>query len=63
MQTRNLARLVAALPDYGILRIAVEARALEERALGADSLLLPVDALDNAQIAALIAAHDVVLSL
>ena len=62
-QARNLSRFAAALPDYGIGRIAVEAAALAERSIDVNSLLLPVAELDSAQIAALIAAHDVVLSL
>jgi len=60
---RNLARLAGALPDYGIERVQVDARALAERALDPATLVLPVAALDDAAIAALVGAHDVVLSL
>ena len=58
-----LSRLAGTLPDYGIERVFVERSSLAERGLGADSLAVPVEALDDDALAALIAAHELVLTV
>ena len=60
---RNLERLSGALPDYGIEAVCVEQRALVERGLEPADLAGDVRPVDDAAIAALIAGHEVVLSL
>lgn len=62
VQQKNLAATLSALPMYDVDRLYVCARALSERGLKADDLVLPVEPLDAAAIAALIRNHDVVMN-
>jgi tRNA 2-thiouridine synthesizing protein C len=61
--SRNLAKLAGALPDYGIERVHADAGALAERGLDPAALALPAEPVDDAEMARLIASHDVVLSV
>jgi tRNA 2-thiouridine synthesizing protein C len=60
---RNLVKLASALPDYGMDVVHVAAGALRDRALDPSALALPAEPLDDAGIAALIGAQDLVLSI
>lgn len=60
---RSLARIAGALPDYGIERVCVEASALAARGLADTALAVPVEPLPAPAIAALIAAHEIVLTV
>jgi tRNA 2-thiouridine synthesizing protein C len=59
---RTVSKVLGALPEYGIDRLYVCKRSLEERNLRADSLALGVTPLDVEQQAELIAEQQVVLS-
>jgi len=61
--SRSLSALSGTLPDYGIDAVHVEAKALEARGLRAADLAVPVRALDETGIAALLASHDFVLTV
>lgn len=54
-------RQLAALPLYDVDALYADAEALDERGLGTAELVLPVQRLDAAGIAALYGAHDIVL--
>ncbi len=47
---------------HGIARVQVSARAITERGLTPESLLLPVDLLDDREVAHFMAEHDAILS-
>ena len=59
---KNHGKALAALPLYGIDDIYVQADALAERQLSQNELLLPVKALSQAQITALLDSADTVLN-
>lgn len=63
IQMRSAARLAGSLPDYGIERVFVDAHALAERRLVVGELAVPAQSLDALEIAALIAANDLVLTV
>ena len=52
---------LSALPLYDVETLYVDAQALQARQLDSKSLALPAQALAPAEIAALLAAHDIVL--
>jgi tRNA 2-thiouridine synthesizing protein C len=59
---KDFARAFRALDLYDLERIALSRRCLEARGLNEDDLLIAVQLLDDAQIAALLDGADVVLS-
>jgi tRNA 2-thiouridine synthesizing protein C len=60
--SRDAARALTALPTYDVERLYASRDALAERGLDAADLVLPVELLDRAAIAALLAEQDVVIS-
>ncbi len=60
--TRDVAKAMTALPTYDVERIFVAAESMTARGLALDDLAPPAQALDAADVRALIAAQDVVLS-
>ena len=63
LQQKNLAANLQALPMFGVEELFAAASSLSERGLGADSLSLPVEVLDDAGLAALIDRFDQVVTL
>jgi tRNA 2-thiouridine synthesizing protein C len=59
---KNFSPSYRALEGYDVEKLYVERASLESRGLGEDDLLVPVEVLDSAQMAALMAEQDVVLS-
>ena len=59
---RNLAKILTSLPTYDVHAIHVAATALDRFGLARDELAIDVEPLDDEAIAALINAHDVVLT-
>ena len=59
---KNFSPSYRALEGYDVEKLYVERESLEARGLAADDLLVPVEVLDSAQMAALMAEQDVVLS-
>lgn len=59
---KNFSPTYRALEGYDVEKLYVERASLEARGLGEDDLLVPVEVLDTAQMAALMAGQDVVLS-
>ena len=59
---KNFSPAYRALDDYDIDKLYVERESLQARGLSEDDLLVPVEVLDSAQMAALMAEQDVVLS-
>ena len=51
-----------ALEGYDVEKLYVERESMEERGLGEDDLLVPVEVLSSAEMGELMAAQDVVLS-
>ncbi|GGO77105.1 sulfurtransferase TusC [Marinobacterium nitratireducens] len=62
VRQKNLGATLSALPMYDIENLYACADALAQRGLTQDDLILPVQPLDRAGIAALIRNHDVVLN-
>lgn len=62
VRQKNLSATLSALPMYDIERLYVCARAMAQRGLNPDDLVLPVEVLDDAGIAGLIRNHDVVMN-
>jgi tRNA 2-thiouridine synthesizing protein C len=60
---KNLNAVQQSLPLYDIDRLYVGARALAERGLHASDLILPVQTIDEAELASLLADHTTVLSV
>lgn len=60
--TKNFSPSYRALEGYDIEKLYVERESLESRGLDAADLLVPVEVIDSAQMAALMAEQDVVLS-
>ncbi|WP_372528695.1 sulfurtransferase complex subunit TusC [Piscinibacter sp.] len=59
---KNFSPSYRALEGYDVEKLYVERESLAARGLTAEDLLVPVEVLDTAQMAALIAEQDVVLS-
>ncbi len=59
---KNFSPTYSALEGYDVEKLYVERESLEARGLAASDLLVPVEVLGRAEMAALMAAHDVVLS-
>lgn len=62
LDTRTVARVATALPQYDVTDLFVCAESLEQRRLTADDLVLPVTVIDGAGQRALLAAQDAVVS-
>lgn len=60
---KSPARQLAALPMYDVERLLADRHSLEERGIDDDRLADEVDVIDAGDIAALLAQHDLVLSL
>jgi tRNA 2-thiouridine synthesizing protein C len=60
---RNLAKLLGALPDYGIDTVCVERDALANHGLTEQNLCLPVKLTSTEDMATLYASHDVILTV
>jgi tRNA 2-thiouridine synthesizing protein C len=59
---KNFSPSYRALDGYDVEKLYVERESLESRGLGEKDLLVPVEVLSSAQMAALMAEQDVVLS-
>ena len=59
---KNFSPTYRALDDYDINKLYVERESMQARGLTEDDLMVPVAVLDGAELAALMAAQDVVLS-
>ncbi|HJV97413.1 MAG TPA: sulfurtransferase complex subunit TusC [Albitalea sp.] len=59
---KNFSPSYRALEGYDVEKLYVERESLQARGLSEDDLLVPVEVLDSAQMAALMAEQDVVLS-
>jgi tRNA 2-thiouridine synthesizing protein C len=59
---KNFSPTYRALDDYDINKLYVERESLEARGLTEDDLMVPVAVLSSAELAALMASQDVVLS-
>ena len=59
---KSFEKQLSALPMYDINTIYVDAAALQQRGLSAANLSLPAQALSDAEIAALLKNHDIVLN-
>ncbi|MEO8081578.1 MAG: sulfurtransferase complex subunit TusC [Caldimonas sp.] len=59
---KNFSPSYRALEGYDVEKLYVERESLQARGLTADDLLVPVEVLSTAQMAALMAEQDVVLS-
>jgi tRNA 2-thiouridine synthesizing protein C len=59
---KNFSPIYRALDDYDVQKLYVEKESLEARGLTADNLLVPVEILSAAQMGALMAEQDVVIS-
>ena len=59
---KNPAKAYLALEGYDIERIYISKKALEERGLSADDLVIPVEVLSDIEIAELLSQQDAVLS-
>lgn len=62
IEVKNFSPAYRALDDYDVEKLYVDADSLAARGLTADQLLVPVEVLDAAQIAALMDEQDVVIS-
>lgn len=60
---KSPARQLAALPMYDVDRLLADAQSLTERGIDADALIDEVNVIDSGDIAALLAEHELVLSL
>lgn len=60
--TGGMERLLGALPDYGIEPLLADARALRERGIRSEQMVTGCDLLDDAAVAALVDANDLVFS-
>lgn len=59
---KNFSPTYRALDGYDVEKLYVERESLAARGLSEDDLLVPVEVLDSAQMAALMAEQDVILS-
>jgi tRNA 2-thiouridine synthesizing protein C len=62
IEMKNFSPTYRALDDYDVNQLYVERESLQQRGLAAEDLLVPVQVLDSAQLGALMAQQDVVLS-
>lgn len=62
INAKNMGNTLPVLPMYDIEKIYVQAAALESRALKEDQLVLPVQLLQDHEIATLLQSQEVVLS-
>jgi len=62
VEMKNFSPIFRALEDYDVNKLYVEADTLRQRGLTTEDLLVPVEVLDSAQMGALMARQDVVLS-
>jgi tRNA 2-thiouridine synthesizing protein C len=62
VEMKNFSPIYRALEDYDVDKLYVDGDALRERGLGAEDLIVPVQVLDRAALAALMEQQDVVLS-
>lgn len=62
LEHRDLLTVFASLKDYDVEHIVVQDSALHQRGLSSTDLAMKVDAMDDAAIAQLIDAQDVVIS-
>lgn len=63
VQQKSLNAVQQSLPLYDIERLCVSRTALQARGLDPAQLILPVELIDDSQLPALMAEHDVVLSI
>ncbi len=63
LPARNLGKLIGTLADYGITGLHVDAHAMKQRGLELTDLIAGAQLADDAQLAALLAAHDMILSV
>ncbi len=59
---KDFSKTYRVLEDYDVEKLYVEKESMEERGLTKDDLIVPVEIMDRAQMAALMAEQDVVLS-
>ena len=59
---KNHSKTYRALEGYDVEKLYVEREAMAERGLSEDDLLVPVEVMSTAEIAALMAEQDVILS-
>lgn len=62
LATRTVGNVVQALPQYDVTALYVCAAALEQRGLGVEDLVVPVQLLDHDQQRELLAAQDAVVN-
>ncbi|MEH6813984.1 MAG: sulfurtransferase complex subunit TusC, partial [Motiliproteus sp.] len=62
IHAKNLPSTLSVLPMYDVEKIYVEASSLIDRGIKAESLILPVEVVDSAEVKALFADHDQILS-
>lgn len=62
IEVKNFSPTYRALEGYDIEKLYVERESLEARGLTEANLVVPVDVLDSAQLSALMAEQDVVIS-
>jgi tRNA 2-thiouridine synthesizing protein C len=62
IEVKNFSPTYRALEGYDIEKLYVERESLEARGLTETNLVVPVDVLDSAQLSALMAEQDVVIS-
>jgi tRNA 2-thiouridine synthesizing protein C len=62
IEMKNFSPTYRALDDYDVKKLYVERESLQQRGLAADDLVVPVQVLDSAELGALMAQQDVVLS-
>lgn len=62
IDVKNFSPTYRALEDYDIEKLYVERESLEQRGLTEENLIVPVEILDAAQMAAMMESQDVVIS-
>ena len=62
MEMKEFSKTYRALEGYGLEKLYVEKESLEERGLTEDDLVIDVEVIDRAQLAAMMDGMDVVLS-
>lgn len=61
IQQKSLANICSALPMYDIDNIYLETQSAEKKQITQDQIILPVNFINNEQIALMIREHDIVL--
>lgn len=59
---KNFAKAFAALDDFDVRKIYVEQESLQQRGLGAEDLLIPVEVIKADQLSDIMSEQDVVIS-